>query len=116
MSHELPRTVRTILIGASQIIRTRGWCRGKLLDERGAVCLLGAIFEAGTGRSAAMFYGGHEQCDEVTNAAWEIVEDLINARFGEIGESRLAVPGWNDQPSRTVEDVLKILDDAVAIA
>lgn len=115
MAHELPRTVQTILIGAAQIIRTRGWCRGTLLDDRGAVCLLGAIYEASTGRSAATFYGDDEQCDWLTHAAWEIVERLINTRFREVGEPRLTIPGWNDQPARTTEDVLKILDSAAAI-
>ena len=116
MSYELPRTTQTILIGAAHIITTRGWCRGTLLDEHGAVCLLGAIFESATGRSAATFYGAHEQCDALTHAAWDVIEDLINARFREAGEPRLTIPGWNDQPSRTVEDVLEILDDALAIA
>lgn len=114
MSHELPRTVQTILIGAAQIIRTRGWCRGTLLDEHGAVCLLGAIFEAGTGKSAATFYGD-DQCDALTHEVSQVVERLINMRFRETGEPRLTIPGWNDQPMRTTEDVLKILDDAVVI-
>lgn len=118
MAHELPRTVQTILIRAAQIIRTRGWCRGTLLDERGAVCLLGAIFEAGTGNSAAAYYGNHEQYDALTSAAWIAVEQLINARFGGVGgggEGRLTIPGWNDLPARTTEDVLQILDAAAAI-
>ena len=115
MAHELPRTVQTILIGAGQIIRTRGWCRGTLVDEHGAVCLLSAIFEAGTGKSAATFYSDDEP-DSLTNAAWDLIERLINARFREVSEPKLTIPGWNDQPARTAEDVLKILDNAAAIA
>lgn len=114
MSHELPRTVQTILIGAAHIIRSRGWCRGTLLDEHGAVCLLGAIFEAGTGKSAAMFYSD-DQCDALTHEVSEIVQRMINMRFRGTGEPRLTIAGWNDQPMRTAEDVLNILDSAAAI-
>lgn len=115
MAHELPKTVQTILIGAAQIIRTRGWCRGTLIDEHGAVCLLSAIFVASTGKHAAAFYGEHDH-DKLTTDAWGVVEGLINARYGSYGEGRMTIPGWNDQPSRTIEDVLEILDDAVAVA
>jgi hypothetical protein len=115
MAHQLPRTIQTILIGAAQIIRNRGWCRGTLLDERGAVCLLSAIFVASTGKPAAAFYGEQDH-DALTIAAWEVVEDLINARYGQRGESSLTIPGWNDLPARTVDDVLALLDDAAAVA
>ena len=115
MAHELPKTVQTILIGAAQIIRNRGWCRGTLLDEHGAVCLLSAIFEAGTGKSAAVFYSDFEQSDALTIAAWDVVERLINAHYGEVDEPKLTIPGWNDHPARTVDDVLNILDNAAAI-
>lgn len=115
MAHELPRTVPVILIGAAQILRNRGWCRGTLLDERGAVCLLSAIFVASTGQPAAAFYGIDEH-DPLTCAAWEVVEDLINARYGGHGEGRMTIPGWNDMPSRTVEEVFQILEDAAAVA
>ena len=114
MAHQLPRTVQTILIGAAQIIRTRGWCRGTLLDERGAVCLLSAIYVASTSKPAAAFYGERDH-DELTCAAWEVVENLINARYGRHEEGRMTIPGWNDQPARSVEDIFRILDDAAAI-
>src|SRR5437899_4614930 len=115
MAHELPRTVPVILIGAAQIIRNRGWCRGMLLDEHGAVCLLSAIYVASTGKPAACFYG-EEDHDALTAAAWEVVEDLINARYGSHGEGRFTIPGWNDLPERTVDDVLQVLEDAAAVA
>lgn len=114
MAHEMPRMVQTILIGAAQIIRTRGWCRGTLLDERGAVCLLSAIYVASTGRPAAAFYGEPEH-EALTVAAWGVVEELINARCESQGEGKLTIPGWNDLPARTVEDVIAVLDDAAAV-
>lgn len=114
MAHQLPRTVQTILLGAAQIIRNRGWCRGTLLDDRGAVCLLSAIFVASTGKPAASFYG-EETHDPLTIAAWRVVEDLINDRYGGHGEGTQTIPGWNDQPARTVEEVLQVLDDAVTV-
>ena len=113
--HELPRTVQTILVGAAHIIRRRGWCRGTLLDESGAVCLLGAIFEAGAGRSPVTFHADHDRCDALTHAAWDVVENRINARFGRAGEPRLTISGCNDHPARTVEDVLEILDSGAAV-
>jgi hypothetical protein len=116
MAHELPRTVETILIGAAHIIKTRGWCRGALLDERGAVCLLGAIFEAGMRRSAAMFWGDGGECDAMTIRAWEVVERLINERDGRPDGGHLTIPGWNDLPTRTADDVLEILETAASVA
>jgi len=115
MAHELPRNVRTVLIGAAQVLQDRGWCRGSLLDENGAVCLLSAIYVACTGKHPAALYGENEH-EPLTVAAWNVVEDLINARYGQVGESRLTIPGWNDQPARTVDDVFQILDDAVGLA
>ena len=115
MAHELPRTVQTILIGAAHLIRTRGWCRGTLLDERGAICLLGAIFEAGMHKSAAMFWGDHCECDALTIKAWTTVERLINDRDGRPDGGWLTIPGWNDLPSRTTDEVLQVLDEAAAV-
>lgn len=115
MAHELPKNVPTVLIGAAHILQNRGWCRGKLIDEDGALCLLSAIFVASTGKVASCFYSQDDH-DELTKAAWSVVEDLINARYGQIGVGTLTIPGWNDQPSRTIEDVFQILDDAAAVA
>jgi hypothetical protein len=116
MAHELPRTSQTILIGAAHIIKTRGWCRGTLLDDRGAVCLLGAIFEAGMRKSAAMFWGDPEECDALTIRAWEAVERVINDRYGYPDAGRLTIPGWNDLPERTVDDIVEILETAASVA
>ena len=115
MAHELPRTVTTILIGAAEVIKHRGWCRGSLLDERGAVCLLSAIYVASTGKPAAALYGEQDH-DPLTCAAWEVVEDLINARYGRDDAGRMTIPGWNDLPARAVDEVLQILDDAATVA
>ena len=115
MAHELPKTIPTVLISAAHILQNRGWCRGKLIDEDGALCLLSAIFVASTGQPASSFYGQDDH-DELTRAAWGVVEDLINARYGQIGQGMLTIPGWNDQPSRTIEDVYQVLDDAAMVA
>ena len=113
MAHELPKTVATVLIGASEIIRKRGWCRGTLINDEGEVCLLSAIFIASTGMPAECFYSQKDH-DELTVRAWGVVEDLLNARNDGFGT--LTIPGWNDMPSRVVGDVYQILDDAVSVA
>ena len=113
MAHELPKTVATVLIGAAEIIRKRGWCRGTLIDDQGAVCLLSAIFIASTGMPAECFYSAKDH-DALTVRSWGVVEDLLNARNEGFG--RLTIPGWNDMPSRIVEDIYQILDDSASVA
>ena len=115
MAHELPKTIPTVLISAAHILQDRGWCRGTLIDNSGALCLLSAIFVASTGKVATCFYSEDEH-DELTKSAWSVVEDLINVRYGGSGQGTLTIPGWNDMSTRTIEDIFVILDDAAAIS
>ena len=78
--------------------------------------MLGAIFEAGMHKSAAMFWGDPGECDALTLEAWETVERVINDRFGSPVDGRLTIPGWNDLPSRTVDDIVEILETAASVA
>ncbi|QIP87618.1 hypothetical protein GLX30_30360 [Streptomyces sp. Tu 2975] len=80
-----------VLHRARTILQERGWTRGGLRDEQGAVCAVGAI------RAAAHNRG---QADE----ACAVLLDAIQREFA----SAETVPSWNDQQT-SATPVIRIL-------
>lgn len=81
--------------------RTRleaGWCTGRLRDEQGAVCAIGAIRAEADSRS---------QADD----ACGLLLDRIRSEFADVQ----TIPAWQDQ-QRSVEPVLRIFDGATRLA
>lgn len=68
-----------VYLGAIQVIRERGWTRGSLRDEQGAVCAVQAI------RLAATTAG---QADDACAHLLDIIQQQFAAE---------TVPAWNDQ-------------------
>lgn len=83
-----------VYLGAIQVIRERGWTRGNLRDEQGAVCAVQAI------RYAASTAG---QADD----ACAHLLDVIQQEFTDAA----TVPAWNDQQS-SAAPVIRILGTA----
>lgn len=83
-----------VYLGAIQVIRERGWTRGNLRDEHGAVCAVGAI------RYAAATSG---QADD----ACAHLLDVIQREFTDAH----TVPSWNDQQT-SAAPVIRILGTA----
>lgn len=79
-----------ILKEAAQVIRTQGWYQSGWSRHR-AVCVLEAIFQAS---------------EHLSTSAWGAQVELAH-RIG-----RLNPVIWNDAPSRTLEEVLAVLDGA----
>jgi hypothetical protein len=68
-----------VFLGAIRIIRERGWTRGGLRDEQGAVCVVGAIrAAAGPDRGLA---------DNVCARLLDVIQQHFQAD---------TVPSWND--------------------
>jgi hypothetical protein len=81
-------------------IRAHGWTQGRLWDETGAVCVLGAhlrVLAAGYGTAAT---------------AWQASLQIGNA----LGRQGAPVPvdTWNDRPERTQADIHYLLANASA--
>lgn len=70
---------------AAAVIRERGWIQGRVRDDQGRVCLLGGLSVAGA-----------------SSATFKAVEVAIGG-----GRS---IASWNDDPDRTVADVLSLLE------
>lgn len=71
-----------------------GWCRGRMRDEQGAVCLLGAVEAEGGGQAAV-------------DVLWEVIRRAF--------PGAASVNGWNDQ-QRDSGLPLLILDRAASLA
>lgn len=84
---------------AIEIIKERGWHQGGLSGPNGEVCMGQALFEAGI---------------EMERWADRCLEEAIQrvAPFPANGWS--LVPIWQDDPSRTIEDVFLALKHAAA--
>jgi hypothetical protein len=81
------------LLKAAQYIREHGWCQHRMEDTDGRVCLVGAIKRT-LGMSLDSLVFGIE----------------FNKMDTFIGDKDLG--GWNDNPSRTKEEVIAALEGA----
>ena len=99
-SAEELRDAAAVIDAAREWVERHGWTRAKLRSDYGEVCMVGALYAV--------------QGDVVTAAApvpvrvWlpqELVLLGISAVMGD-GVMRHSIPRWNDEPGRTVEDVL----------
>lgn len=79
---------------AARILTERGWTRGHLRGEQGAVCAVGAIRAAATSRG---------QADD----ACALLLDVIQQEFA----GAETVPSWNDQQT-SATPVIRILGQA----
>jgi hypothetical protein len=83
-----------VYLAAIRIIRERGWTRGGLRDEQGAVCAVGAIrVAAGPDRG---------QADDACAHLLEVIQTQFTAD---------TLPAWNDQQT-SPEPVIRMLHTA----
>lgn len=78
----------------------RGWAQGKFENDRGEVCVRGAIGLALFGDTSA----------SIRQLACDPIEQLILEAVG------CEVTGWNDDKSRTFDEVIDGLDKAEKLA
>lgn len=81
-----------VLMDAADVIEKRGWCKGRLESADGAVCTMGALIKAVSGA--------------VLGGAYRTASSRFEAYIG-----TKHVGMWNDNPSRTKEQVVFALCD-----
>lgn len=87
----------TILFRAAEILRTEGWRQGDLGFEGDPHCLFGAICQAALEQTPGEY-------------AWAYEAFTSHSPF----RSALAGTVWNDEPGRTAEEVISLLESVAA--
>ena len=91
-----------VLRKAQALIRERGWTQGTTEDEKGRVCLVGAIRKAGGGCDTATSQEACPECEP---------RKLVRSALG--GEDEIR---FNDHAGRSVDEVLYTLERAAVLA
>ncbi|MEV7975410.1 hypothetical protein [Streptomyces sp. NPDC086519] len=91
--------VAATLWQARRILGERGWCRGHLVGEQGAVCLMGAVEVAAPGGSRAYR---------------DAIDTLLEAIRRDFRDAQ-SVPHWNDQHGNPYL-AYRFLDQAAELA
>lgn len=91
-----------LLSRTKQVLQDDGWCQGMATSPSGRHCLMGALNEAS------------EQLDMDPRELWIVEETIDKAILTKTRKTNLDmwISKWNDASGRTVDDVLKILDDS----
>lgn len=101
-----------ILVSTKTELETRGWGQGAAQNSKGQVCLMGAFFVSPMGEY-------NPNALEPRRSNIKLFCDIIMAYLEplpnkpEFGALPL-IPYWNDRPERTYEDVINLLDKAIA--
>lgn len=102
-------TERDVLRRAKEVLLQRGWHRGEfcsdLTGKAGRVCLVGALGVA---------VNGQPFCDsnDGTVPAARVIRDQLGALGRAYG--LVALPMWNDDEAGSIDDVIALLDRAIA--
>ena len=98
-----------VLIKARELLE-KGWCKGALRIGD-SYCMSGAIWYAGGGTAGLDNPELHDRLIPTYGLVWV----AIGAKTAH-GIPRHSIPYWNDQLSRTKEDVLLVMDKAIALS
>lgn len=94
----------------ARAIVQRGWNQHALTDGKGAYCLKGAIGIA----TGAMFDIGGEVIYTKSLTSASLCQYLMGVVASQLPEPFESIPAFNDQPDTTRDDVLAVLDKAIA--
>lgn len=101
-----PLTVRTTLLGAAKLLRTRGWITGTMEAPDGAMCLVGAITRvvADSGLADRVIADNliTDATNQLTRTIWEMPS----------GAAHPHATAWNDRHCHTVENAIAVLERA----
>ncbi len=99
------------LEGVARVLADEGWTQGSF--RRGGLCLFGALQRAAElGFGDALEAPGKAMEDSSHFLAGAYLNLMVEARTGEY----LWFPAWNDEPGRTFDEVLELVQDAAAFA
>lgn len=97
------KTVIQLLKDAKERIEKNGHCKDQLWDEQGRCCIIGAVSRAHGPAGAAVYN------PDAYFAAMNSIRASIPA-----DAPTQSIPGYNDLPETTKEDVLALFDRAIA--
>lgn len=89
-------TPTEMLAAVARLIESHGWCQGRYSDEDGRLCVLGAFRRLPGGQQVGAL-----------SAALEAVYLEVE---GETEDGQVGT--WNDQPGRTKEEVIAMVQNA----
>lgn len=99
--------VSAVLRKAAEVLETDGWCQGNLSTLDGRVCAMGAVIWA-----THELWDGYKPGDQRRRVdVQELALDALGLRaLGDgVRDSLLhPVAVWNDEPGRTMADVVKL--------
>lgn len=102
-----PEATASVLDKAAAEIRDRGWNQGRLMNGLGEVCAVGGI-RAACGLNRGAYYGRRLAADLATDAEYAF-SDYLRSTY-----EAPSIPQWNDDPTRTKDDVTAALEKAAA--
>ena len=103
--------VEDVLTQARRIVE-RGWTQGTYADGYGNFCLRGAICLA-TGEMVECHYG--VKYAEYRAGAVSLTRAAVDAVADYLPEGFNSITRWNDHPTTTRDDVLRIIDKALGL-
>lgn len=103
-------TVGDVITRAWGEIEKRGWCKDRLMDEHGAVCAVGAV-------NLALYGNANSRICETPEVSMEYAESVYGALHAAIPANyRGCIPGYNNEPTTTFEDMREWFAKAAANA
>lgn len=94
-------------MGIADELITRGWNQGRYESRAGEVCIAAAACYAATGRSPAeVNCCVPDELDGKWRAACDAIASVITRRNHD------SITGWNDDPDRTFDEVLRAAKEA----
>ena len=85
----------------------KGWCQGRLVDDEGSVCAVGAIYEVLVNRGLAGEFSAMDGWPPLRWYAQKALEDVLD------WESYRSIFEFNDDQLTTQADVLALYDMAI---
>lgn len=108
-------TVKEVLEGTKKSLLERGWCQNRVQTPTGERCLLGHLswWNGGLGSEC---YSEENIKHRYWLSGYDMGRDFLinNLKKGSRGDA-MVLSNWNDAPGRTKEEVLELLDKAIAL-
>ena len=117
MSDQVKLSPSTLLLGAANLIRLRGHCRGTFQNNKGAMCVRGAIQ-----RYAAEAVTWPDEDDAVWPAVNKQVHDCVSAAEAKlvrliptVDPACCPIATWNDHVCASGEEAAALLERAAGL-